>query len=306
MSNNRKKNEKAYEVPTHLILNHILLGLLVFTLSISSVMAESMKIEIIPMKNRLVSDVIPVIKPLVAKGGTVTGMNNQLIVKTTASNLKQIKSILAQIDHAPRRLMISVKQDVDGNFKVKESGLSGRYSNKNVTVVSPDTGRGGTIIQGSDSDGNVVRYRTTETRAYNEDRNIFRVQTLEGNHAFISTGQSVPIPTESTVVTAAGVVTTTGGVEYRDVTSGFYVLPRLQGDNVTLLVAPELSRVTPGQAAIFDIQNVETTASGKLGEWIQLGGTTQHFNDNSKRNAISTKRREREQRTVLIKVDEIK
>ena len=89
-------------------------------------------------------------------------------------------------------------------------------------------------------------------------------------------------------------------------TSGFYVLPRLQGDNVTLLVAPKLSRTTPGQAAIFDIQEVETTASGKLGEWIQIGGATQHFNDDGRRNVIRTKQRGQEARNVLIKVEEIK
>ncbi len=280
-------------------------SLFIFFWTITPVLAESMKLEIIELKHGLVSDIVPILKPLVVKGGTVTGMNSKLIIKTTPSNLKQIKSILAQIDNAPRRLMISVKQDVDGNFKVNESGLSGRYSTKNITIKSPDTGREGVIIQGKDSDGNVIRYRTLETRSYNEDRNVFRIQTLEGHHAHINIGQSVPIPTQNTIVTGAGVVVQ-NGIEYRDVTSGFYVLPRLQGDNVTLLVAPSLSRVTPGQAAVFDIQNVETTASGKLGEWIQIGGATQHFNDDSRTNAIRTKRRGQEQRTVLIKVEEIK
>jgi type II/III secretion system protein len=280
-------------------------SLFLFFWTITPVIAESMKLEIIELNHGLVSEIVPVLKPLVTEGGTVTGMNNSLIIKTTPSNLKQLKSVLAKLDKTPRRLMISVKQDVDGNFKVNESGLSGRYSNGDVTVVSPDTSNRGTIIQGSDGDGNVVRYRTTETRSYNEDRNVFRVQTLEGNHAYIQTGQSVPIPTQNTFVNGAGVIVQ-NGIEYRDVTSGFYVLPRLQGDIVTLLVAPQLSRVAPGQAAVFDIQNVETTASGRLGEWIQLGGTTEHYNDSSKRNAISTKRRGQEQRTVLIKVEEIK
>ena len=72
--------------------------------------AESMKIEMIPMKNRMVEDVIPIIKPLIIKGGTVTGMNNQLILKTTPSNIELIKSILEQIDNAPRKLLISVKK----------------------------------------------------------------------------------------------------------------------------------------------------------------------------------------------------
>lgn len=269
-------------------------------------MAESMKLEIIELKSGVVSDIVPVLKPLVSKGGTVTGMNGKIIIKSTPSNIKQLKSVLAELDKAPRRLMISVKQNVDGSLKRSESGLSGRYYSGNVKIESPDISNEGAIIQGQDSDGNVIRYRTIETRTRSEDRNVFRIQTLEGHPAHINIGNSVPIPTQSTVVTAGGVVTTTGGVEYRDVTSGFYVLPRLQGNNVTLLVAPKLSRTTPGQAAIFDIQEVETTASGRLGEWIQIGGATQHFNDDGRANVIRTKQRGQEARNVLIKVEEIK
>ena len=286
--------------------NLFLHSLLIFVFSISPAMAESMKLEIIELKSGVVSDIVPVLKPLVAKGGTVTGMNGKIIIKSTPSNLKQLKQVLAELDKAPRRLMISVKQNVDGSLKQSESGLSGRYISGNVKIESPDISNEGAIIQGQDSDGNVIRYRTIETRTRSEDRNVFRIQTLEGHPAHINVGNSVPIPTQSTVITAGGVVTTTGGVEYRDVTSGFYVLHRLQGDNVTLLVAPKLSRTTPGQAAIFDIQEVETTASGKLGEWIQIGGATQHFNDDGRRNVIRTKQRGQEARNVLIKVEEIK
>ncbi|MCZ6803214.1 MAG: hypothetical protein O7D86_04580 [Proteobacteria bacterium] len=283
----------------------ILHCLIILIAGISPVLAESMKIEIIEMKNRLVSDIIPIIKPLVVEGGTVTGMNNQLIVKTTPSNLKQIKAVLAQIDYAPRRLMISVIQDIDGNFNIREGGYSGRYESGNVKFESPDIGNEGTIIQGSDSNGNVIRYRHLQTRSRIEDRNVFRIQILEGNPAYITTGQSVPVPSQTTVVTG-GAVVVQDGVEYRDVTSGFYVLPRLQGDNVTLLVSPQLSRVDPHQSAVFDIQNIETTVSGRPGEWMTVGGATQHFSSDNKRNTISTKRRGQEQHTVLIKVEEIK
>ncbi len=296
--------------PTHLILVTRLkkLSLLVLLLTVvnsTAVMAESMKIETIPMHNRPVEDVIPILKPLVVEGGTVTGINNKLIIKTTSSNLKQIKQVLAQIDNAPRRLMISVKQDVDGDLNIEESGVSGRYSTGDVTIKSPDNSRDGTIIQGKDTEGNIVRYRQLETRSQLEDRNVYRVQALEGNPAFISTGQSVPIPNQTAYVTGGSVVVL-DGVEYRDVESGFYVLPRIQGDNVTLLISPRLSRVGPDQTAIFDIQNVETTVSGQLGKWIPIGGTTQHSNDSSERNLISTKRRDQEQRNVLVKVEEIK
>jgi acetyltransferase-like isoleucine patch superfamily enzyme len=289
----------------------ILHSFLIFVLGLPVAMADSMKMEIIELKSGVVSDIVPVLKPLVAEGGTVTGMNGKIIIKSTASNLKQLKQVLAQLDKAPRRLMISVKQNVDGSLKTSEDGLSGRYISNNVKIESPDISNEGTIIQGQDSDGNVIRYRTLETRSSLEDRNVFKVQTLEGHHAHINIGNSVPIPNSNTIITGAGVVIQ-DGVEYRDVTSGFYVLPRLQGDNVTLLIAPRLSRVTPNSrhsrdhAATFDIQEVETTATGRLGEWIQIGGATQHYNNDSRRNVIRTKQRGQEQRNVLIKVEEIK
>ena len=268
-------------------------------------MAESMKIETITMQNRQIGDVILILKPLVVKGGTVTGINNKLIIKTTPSNLKQIKQVLAQIDNAPRSLMISVKQDVDVNINIRKSGVSGHYNTKDITIKSPDADYGGTTIQAKDSKDNVIRYRQLENRSRLEDRNVFRVQVLEGEPTFISTGQSVPIPNQTAFVTGGRVVVQ-DGVEYRDVESGFYVLPRLQGDNVTLMISSKLSYVSPNQLAIFDIQNVETTARGQLGEWIPVGGVSQNYNDSSKKNLISTNRRGREQKNILVKVEEVK
>lgn len=268
-------------------------------------MAEAMKIETIPMNNRPVEDVIPILKPLVVDGGTVTGINNRLIIKTTPSNLRQIKEILAQIDNAPRRLIISVRQNVDSSLNDRESSLSGRYGSDNVRLESPDTGRSGTIIQGQDNEGNVIRYRQHQSQSQLDDRNVSRVQALEGNPAFISMGQSVPIPNQTAYVTGSGVVVQ-NGVEYHNVSSGFYVLPRLQGDNVTLLIAPRLSRISQNQTAIFDVQNVETTASGRLGEWIQIGGISRQYNNESKRNLIDSKQHGQEYRNVLLKVEELK
>ena len=271
-----------------------------------SVLAESMKIETIPMQHRLVSDVIPIIKPLVSENGNVTGMNDKLIIKTTPSNLQLIKQVLKQIDYAPRRLVISVRQDIDGNFRIREGGLSGKYLSDNVDITVPDRSRDGIIVQGKDSEeGNVIRYRTADTQSRIEDRNSYRVQTLEGNPSYINIGQSVPIANTTTYVTPGGVVVQ-DGVEYHDLSSGFYVLPRLQGDNVTLAVSPYMQRITPNQGGSFDIQNLETVASGRLGEWIEVDGAAEHFNDDARENTISTKSRGQELRTILIKVEEVK
>ena len=70
--------------------------------------AADMVLEVIPLKHRLSDDVVHIIQPLVTPGGTVTGMNNQLIVKTTPANLEEIKQVLNSLDQAPRRLRTSM------------------------------------------------------------------------------------------------------------------------------------------------------------------------------------------------------
>lgn len=272
-----------------------------------AVYADDMVLEVIPLKHRMSSDVVDMIKPLVAPGGTVTGMNNQIIVKTTAANLEEIKQVLDSIDQAPRRLMITVKQNVDGNFNRNEQGISGRYTSGDVTIASPDpgAGHGGGIVAIKDDEGNVIGYRALSTRSDREDKNTFSVLATEGYPAFIHTGHSVPVANQQTIITPGGGVVVQDGIQYRDVTSGFYVLPRLSGDIVTLLVAPQLNRINSAQGGVFDIQNVETTASGRLGEWIELGGVSQQFDDKGQHNLISTRRRGQEFRTIAVMVTEI-
>ncbi len=268
--------------------------------------AAEMQLEIIPLQNRNADEIIPILRPLVHENGTVTGMNDQLIIKTTASNMMEIKQILAGIDKAARRLMITVKQDVDGEINTQEHGVSGRYSRNGLSVSNKnrDSNNEGLVLSSKDGQGNRIRYRNLSTRSDLDDRNTFSVQTIDGKAAYIQTGQQVPIASQNAYLTNGGVVVR-DSIEYHDVTSGFYVLPRITGDRVTLLVSPQLSRVQPNQAAIFEVQNAETTTVGRLGEWLEIGGIAQHINNNDQTNLQSTRQQGQEQRTILIKVDEI-
>lgn len=281
----------------------IILFLLAISTSLS--IAESMKIEIIPMKNRMVEEVIPIIKPLVVKGGTVTGMNNQLIVKTTPSNIQLIKSILIQIDNAPRKLLISVTRNNNNKFSNEEGGFSIKYDSKNINITSPDTGEKGIIIQNKNDDGDVIRYRKSHEETETRENNIFYVNTLEGNPAFINTGQLIPIRNQTTVVTS-GAVVVQDNIEHRNVSSGFYITPKLRGNNVVLTVSPRFAQLNQNEKNVINVQNIDTTVHGKLGEWISLGGIDQSLRASDKRNLINKKQYNEEKSSILIKVDEIK
>ena len=268
-------------------------------------LAENMQLEVIPLQKRTVEDVIQIIRPLVTPGGTVTGMNNQLIIKTTPSNLAEIKQVLKQIDHAPRRLMITVKQNVASDSYLREDSLSGKYSSGDVQIkTGHDHSNEGLSVSAGDKDSN-IRYRTLDSTSRADDRNTFRVQALEGRPAYINQGQSIPLGSSTTVITENGVVVNQS-TEYHDFGSGFYVLPRLNGDQVTLLAATELSSIKPGGHAASNVQGLETTVTGRLGEWMELGGIDQSFTRGRRQNFSSSNVHGRELRTVLIKVDEIK
>ena len=268
-------------------------------------LAENMQLEVIPLKSRMVDDMIPIIRPMITHGGTVTGMNNQLIVKTTPSNIAEIKQILTRIDHAPRKLMITVKQNINGNSHFREDSLTGEYASDNVTInTKHDHSNEGLSVSASDKNSN-IRFRTLNSTAHADDRNTFKVQALEGRPAFINQGQSIPVDSSTAYVTQHGVVVNQS-TDYYETGSGFYVLPRLNGNQVTLLAATDLSRVQPGGHPTANVQGVETTVTGKLGQWMELGGIDQSFNHGARQNFSSSSVRGQELSTVLIKVDEIK
>jgi len=264
-----------------------------------------MRLEVIPLQKRSVDDVIQIIRPLVTPGGTVTGMNNQLIIKTTPANLAEIKQVLNKIDHTPRRLMITVKQNVAGDSYHREDSLSGKYSTGDVQIkTGRDHSNEGLSVSAGDKDSN-IRYRTLNSTSRADDRNTFRVQTMEGQPAYINQGQSIPVSSPNTVITVNGVVVNQS-TDFYDVGSGFYVLPRLNGEQVTLLAATELSSIKPDHHATTRVQGLETTVTGRLGEWMELGGIDQSFNRGRRQNFSSSNTRGQVLRTVLIKVDEIK
>ncbi len=285
-------------------MSRYLLLTLIFTFTISSAGAEQLQLEIIPLQHRTTDEVIDIIRPLVSPGGSVAGMNNQLIIRTTAANLQEIRQVLESIDRAARRLRISVRQDVRTSGTSREQSVSGEYATGDIGISGRSESGPGTVISRRDSAGNIIRYRDLESHSATNDDHTFSVQALEGQPAYIQSGQSVPVSGRQSFI-AGGSVIVQDTVEYRDIGSGFYVLPRLSGNNVTLLVAPQLSRISQGGTQTFDIQNVETTVHGRLGEWLDVGNISSREQGETRSNFDTRRFQQTGQRSIQIKVDEV-
>ncbi|HID44224.1 MAG TPA: hypothetical protein EYP34_00525 [Chromatiaceae bacterium] len=213
-------------------------------------------IEVIPLKHQTVEQMLPMLRPFVAAGGTVSGMNGQLIVKTTPENLAQLRQIIDKFDRAPRQLRIEIQQGDRVNIQRRGIGVNG-------TIPIGDDG---SLTVGRPSDDGVDVHLQDRSKTWSTDANRY-VRATEGVPAFIQTGYSVPV--------ASGYTDAWGRYRwersYHDVTSGFYVTPWINGDRVTLEISPFRGQLT-NRRNRFRVQQVTTRVTGKLGEWISLGG----------------------------------
>jgi type II secretory pathway component GspD/PulD (secretin) len=264
-------------------------------------------VEVIPLRYRTAQEMLPILQPMLAREGSLSGFQGQLVVRTTPANLEEIKRILASVDTAPRQLLITVRQDADISSERSAVQVSGSVGGDRgrVTVPGNHDSRGGTAVLREGDDR--LRLHVIEGRRNESDSNTQSVRVLEGREAFVRVGQSVPVrgrEVRRTVVGGQVVEQVVDSTQYRDVATGFYVLPRVSGDRVTLDISPQresLSRQVPGGVSV---QSVVTTVSGRIGEWMEIGGIGQDASGQQTvllGRSVSTTR---DSRRVQVKVDE--
>jgi len=253
------------------------------------------EVEVIPLQHRTAEQLIPTLRPLVAPGGTVTGMHSTLIVRSTRANIEELRRVIAALDRAPRRLLISVRQDAGGTIERRSISAGGTISGS----------RGGVSVGSGAPAGSGVSARVLDSSRASDERIVQQVQALEGSPAHISVGSSRPLPIQSTTVGPGGTIVSQG-VVYQDTSTGFTVVPRLSGDRVTLDINPRLESASRARVGGVSAREIVTSASGRLGEWIELGGVSQTSSRDS-RGILSRDAATRESSgSVWVKVDEIK
>jgi len=273
-----------------------LVFMIMFALALAA-QAQQNVLEVIELKYRNADQVIPMLKPLLVPGGTISGMQNRIIVRTTPQNLAELRKVLDIVDAMPRKLKKSVRQESAASESRTETELSGSIGNDRRRVTVPGTGNeeGGNveIRRGDDK----VRGRASQSQSGATDNSVQTLQVLEGNEAFIQIGQSVPVRSQS----AQGSET----VQYRAVGSGFYVRPRVSGQQVTLSIGTRRDSVADPNSGAINVQHVDTVVSGRLGEWIELGGITQ---ESAQREGGTVYRRSvtgSDNRRIFLKVEQI-
>jgi hypothetical protein len=232
-------------------------------------------LEIISLRHRTAEQVMPALAPLLEPGASLSGQSGQLFVRTSPANLAELRRALDAIDRPLRRLAISVRFDRASDAARRGIEAGGRIG----------------------SQGSRIEIRGQDSRASGEERVDQRVQVLEGARATIYTGESRPVRQRQLIQTPAGVVSQEVTV-VQDLTSGFEVIPRLSGNTVTVELAQQ-------RATRAGYQGAQTAASGRLGEWFELGSVAMSSAREARGIASSAAASGGETRRVWIRVDEI-
>lgn len=264
------------------------------------------ELEVIELKHRSAEELLPVVRPLLDKDDVASGMNNRLILRASPRRIAEIRKMLDSLDTAPRRLKITVMQDVDSDTVERLTELSGSAGigrDGRVTVPGSGDNAGLNVEAGREQDR--LRARVYSTRSLETDRKTQQLQVMEGNRALVRSGQSVPVPVRQVIQRPWGteIVETT---EYKQVDSGFYVLPRVSGDRVTLEIDAQNDALAPGGTyPTTRTQQTTSTVSGRLGEWLVVGGIGRRTDDDGSTVSTRSTARAQEQRNMLIKVEEV-
>ena len=223
--------------------------------------AAQQELEIISLRSQTIDQVLPTLLPLVEPGGTLTGMNDQLFLRASLRNREEIKRVLATIDRPSRRLIIRVSQNRQREAASRGGEVSGQ-------VVIGDSSR------------SRIDARLWDTQGVRGENTGQMVQTVEGGQAFIQVGRSLPIPMRQATIGPGGAAISET-VVFQDIGRGFFATPRLNGERVTIDISQQSDSVARfGVPGSVSTQRLTTTVTGRLGEWIELGGASQQISDN--------------------------
>lgn len=259
--------------------------------------------------NQPAQALIPTIMPLYADQAKISAKNNSLIVKAPEPVIREIEQLLKKLDKPLHNLLIEVSSSLVENDNFQQNSVEGRISVGSDTEIrsrAPENNNPNTTIRYR-KDGTIIQSTHTRRKTSGRHPETFRLSAVEGNWSHIQVGQKVPYYTSDypTPYNDGRRYFDPGrhSVHLENVTSGFDVLPMLNGDQVTLKVRPHNSSIDRQYPDRINSRSVDTVVTGTIGQWIYLGGAIGQLNENNSGFTHSTKRHSELDTNYRIKVN---
>ena len=250
--------EKRQEIKLHIMLT-------IFMLTISQqIFAESI-IKIFHTQQSA-KELLSSIAPLYSQSAQFTAKNNKLIVKASPQILFEIEKILQEIDQPQRNLLIEVSSPYNQSNNHDNNGIAYNtpYSNSYYNSRS----------NSNFNPNNRIHINHTRRKNSRNEPAYYKLRAVEGQWSTIQTGKRVPYYNVQGGRNNPWQINT----QLVDVSSGFEVFPILNGNLVTLKIRPKNNSMDNRHPGWIETRSLDTSISGKLGEWIYLGGAMTEVN----------------------------
>ena len=261
----------------------LLLGLVLLAFQ-----ARAQSMTVIELENRPAAEVILIVQPMLKPGDAISGEGFKIFLRASPDTRAGVQDMVELLDAALKILEVSVFQGSARDLRRLAGSASVQIDSGNIQVDVGDEGDADAAGRARFSTaGGSATVSGSSTQSSLRDAPVHRVRVTEGTEAYIETGQQIPYFFNTAVF---GVRSYAAGVEYRNAVTGFYVLPRVRGENVVLDVSPyKSSRIDSGRNDVAAL-SAATTITGRIGEWLMIGGVTEQINrtDSTTGNTIRT------------------
>lgn len=251
-------------------INNIIYVLCTLLLAVSMQLNAATELKIITLQHRFAEDIVLAIEPLVGYDGSVTAIQNQLIIRTQSSNMANIEQVVNALDVERNNLKITVSRQSNLNDSADGFTVNGRKRIGNVEI-------GTRRFLNNSPDGVQIGIENNQNNTFSSSNQFINV--IDGERAFIRVGQSVPFTQEWVVLTNRYISQQTT-TEFVDVSTGFAVRPRSIGSQIEVEITPRIAKLN--QSGFIDFEELSTVVRVNKGQWLDIGGIMQQKDEVSR------------------------
>ncbi len=201
------------------------------------------------LQHRSVEELIPLLTPLADPETRIGGEGQRLVIRGSQDDIATLAGILKEFDRQIAQFVIQVRQSRQTQQLQRQGRQLSTAGNKNAATLS--TGSGLTLSNNQQA--------VTQT-----------LRIAEGQRGFLQIGRDEPFSRGMRML--AGDIFGFGeNIEYREVTTGFWVSPELRGTRLRLQLTPQMSTLdSAARQKTVEFQQSSTVVEIPLGRWVNL------------------------------------
>jgi type II secretory pathway component GspD/PulD (secretin) len=238
--------------------------LLVLAAILAAASSSHAAVEVIALRYRSPSEVLPLVKPLLSSEGKISAddRTSQLIIVDSEEAIERIRQTLAVFDRPAPQATIRVRFQETAERGDRSIAGGGRVSGDNWSVSAGQSRRSGDGLEVRVQDQSIQRSGDSE----------FFITAISGSWAYIRVGQDVPY--SAYWVDLCRRHGRTAG--YRRIETGFDVKPVVRETLAEVEIVPRISEMgAQGGGDVVRFAEAATRTVVPLGQWVIIGGSDQ-------------------------------